>query len=430
MKYKIKLKFIKFADYCGMRIVNGKDYTRDVVNLPDSILIIADIYCNYEVSSVINKMILALPGYYQLRTMYCKDYGEDAIPAKNITALFNLLIKITTTYKDMFYIGKNEFDSLLNNLVENNYLTRNQASLYKPKIPVEYDFEEMKQDAKNRRDADLALKLAELCKKAGRTSSFIVWLYDVKNYNNSHAFFANPENIAVSLNGIESADLHYLFEEGTSAQWLLDSIAVCPTFRCLSFDLLFDARCCVNKTFSEFLTNTKYVSELRMRSAADLPNKMTVKHAQILANGLRLNRSVETLDLCDQWDIGDDGLIAIIDALVANAQTRIKKLNLNGCGITERGAMYLLENLNKIPSLCYVNLDDNKACNEAIIFAIKTLLAKRNPPELTAVADSSMGPESLIATVGIFSPNANRAYAVSPVESAKPTGSTFQCFVM
>ena len=105
----------------------------------------------------------------------------------------------------------------------------------------------------------------------------------------------------------------------------------------------------------------------------DSDMKMTAEHAHVLANALRLNKSVESLEVSLQ-PIGDEGLIAIVDALIANPETKLNYLNLSGCRITEHGAGYLLRNIDKIPSLRFVNLYSNSACSETIRNAIKQKL--------------------------------------------------------
>ncbi|MFA6302014.1 MAG: hypothetical protein WC627_02635 [Legionella sp.] len=428
MQSKIELKFSKDHDADGIGIVNSMQSYHYSVDRPDSILFRASVFDNYIVTSNIDRKIYSLPDIYQMPMGYSLDSGKHAVPAKHAIAFLDFLIALTMEHADLLYIRKSELTALLSSLVENKHLTPTEASEYSKRIPVVYDREDMESDAQTNRDADLALKLAQLYEKERETSAQLYWLNRAKLFNSSHPFFADAKNITKSLEGIESANIRSLLQEGDSASWLLDAIAACPTFKRLYFGVFFNPNC-INKTFEEFLTKSPSISELHMGStwSADLNMRMTPKHALVLANALRLNKSIELLDVSDQR-ICDEGLTSIVDALIANPETKLKALNIFCCGITDLGATYLLEKIDSIPSLRFVNLRYNPDCSKSIMSAIDLALEKREATKasVSSVVESDLNTaphartSSNVVNVGMFSPEINRGENATLSKEDKP----------
>jgi hypothetical protein len=312
---------------------------------------------------------------------YAPDSSKHAVPASSVIEFMEFLKKVMTRYPEKLYISKNEFTSLLTKLATAGHLTAAQVQHYTDIIPAIYTIEDMCHDAKATRNADLALRIAQekAVQEKPSSNGIIYWLNQAKHFNPEHSFFATPENVTACLNGIETTNIDYLFEEGDSANWLLDQIAICPTLKKLTFDSV-DGADSVTETFANFLIKSNNIKELAMNRAwGDWHAKrMTDKHAKILARGLRSNSSVESVNLNDHR-IGDEGLIVIVDALVANSATKLKSLDIVGNGITNRGVRYLLENLDKIPSLRSINLELNSGCSESETKAVYAVLeARRN----------------------------------------------------
>jgi|GEM_PF-3409326 len=377
MKSKIQLKFSKA--YRAARLTTSNSSMPDYYEMedrPDDILFSAWYCLDHEVSFAIEAKIRTLPERYQMSMGEGPDSGKHGVPAKHAVKVLDCLSALATEYADFLYIEKNEFIALLGNLVERGHLTPEKADHYRETTPVVYTIKDMEGDARNKQDADLALKLAQLYKEAGDTRAQLDWFKQAKRFNSAHLFFAVADNLKASLDGIEAADIAFLFEQEDSADWLLDQLAASPTLKRLSsFDSNFHPKC-INKTFADFIKKSQHISELDLGVAFSAYARMTPIHARILAEALQENCSVERLILGEQ-NIGDKGLKAIIDALINNPGTRLNNLNVFSCCISERGARYLLENIEKIPSLRTVNLSDNDRKATTIISTIDAVLKAR-----------------------------------------------------
>ena len=84
---------------------------------------------------------------------------------------------------------------------------------------------------------------------------------------------------------------------------------------------------------------------------------LTAHDATVVAEILKSNTSVTTVDLSGNKEIGDEGAKALAEALKVNET--VKKLYLRSCGIGDDGAAAIAEALRSNTSLEYLDLDDN-----------------------------------------------------------------------
>jgi len=420
MTFQLQLNFSKIYPDTRLMVINSS--TPDHHEIEDSLdgMLLGSLrvphFPDHNVALKIEAEICTLSELYQI-----SDSRKYVVPAKHAMKALDCLSALAAEYADFIYIGKNDFIALLGNLVESGHLTPEKADHYRKTTPVVYTIKDMEADAKIKRDADLALKLAQSYKEDGCTTDQLYWLNQAKHFDSAHPFFAVPDNLRASLDGIEKADMRFLFDEGDAGNWLLDPIAACPTFKHLCFGNNFHPKW-INETFADFIKKSQYVSILDLGVGEPTRVKMTPEHAKVLARALRGNCSVEALLLCEQ-NIGDEGLKAIIDALIQNPEARLKNLNVFACDITGWGARYLLDNIEKIPSLRTVNLKYNDACPQVIRDNIEAVLNKRVLMESPAggahlIPDTSAG--SYVTEMGLFSSSANRAAAAVSEDIERP----------
>ena len=125
----------------------------------------------------------------------------------------------------------------------------------------------------------------------------------------------------------------------------------------------------LNATITEAIKEAAAViAEQYSASEINLFHKgLTAHDATVVAEILKSNTSVTTVNLHGNKEIGDEGAKALAEALKVNAT--VKKLCLGGCGIGDDGAAALAEALRSNTSLTRLDLCGNGIGDDGAAFA-------------------------------------------------------------
>lgn len=255
-----------------------------------------------------------------------------------------------------------------------------------PDIIDQDQLDKLEQAAKMTQEANLALRIAREYKTLEKPREAIHWIALARQWDLANPFFDNDDQLISFLDDEIFFQINLLSwtAKEEEFQWLLDAMTQVKS--CVEINgLIYFPPDDINSTFADFLSKAKYIKTIDLQSTWSIPfySLLKGKHGKWIAKGLLLNRSVESLFLGDQA-IGDEGLMALTDALKANPLTKLATLNLYNCHITNKGAQYLLEHLDKIPSLRSVVLSGegfSKWPDDDIIRLIDAKLsARQNPP--------------------------------------------------
>ena len=355
----LSLKFDKACKYKAMIPLNSLDGVRWVsVNLPDHI----DIYiehtfinscCTQRVRDVCNQLI-KLPNVKSL----AGSPGHFVIPAKEgAIHLLNLLIKATEAPL-IFEISKKTLDALLEKLIQDEYLTAEDAQRYRDTIKTEYTLADKEQDAIKNRDANLALDIAKIFQSGSYniTCFFpshlaLIWLTRAKHYQPNHGFFQNEETVLSFLKTLELEMIRgeFLFFESKFLdgndddvnQYFLGLLAQLPGLTTINFN----ARDSVDsKLLGKFLSQSRYIHTVKLDG---YHLKMDVSE---LAIALSQNTSIKHLGLHGQ-PLKQGGLKKIVNALKQNPQHRLERLNLWSSAVDDEDFIFLLEYLKTSSTL-------------------------------------------------------------------------------
>ena len=97
-----------------------------------------------------------------------------------------------------------------------------------------------------------------------------------------------------------------------------------------------------------------------------------------IATVMKTNSSITDLDL-SETQIGDKGIISIIEAMEKNPNLKVKTLLLFACCISDSGANKIIELLKKREELSWVHIDKNPNISPSLQDEIRAIVQKRNP---------------------------------------------------
>ncbi len=232
---------------------------------------------------------------------------------------------------------------------------------------------------KNRASFDEALATAKLYNEADDRQNTIDWL--------NKAFELKP-------NGIDPRDVFDLDKFFASFTYLslsnfnediqeplLAALKKNNTITELWLGCSFKAPRYVNKRLANFIAESNTLTSLDFSTPAGYDkSRLHDNHMNFIADGLRFNKSIEKLNFADQHDIGDKGLLILLEALTANSESKLRQLNLFCTNITEVGAKALIEFLKNNKSLESINVSYNKAIPSEYVEEINRL-TERNKIE-------------------------------------------------
>ena len=120
--------------------------------------------------------------------------------------------------------------------------------------------------------------------------------------------------------------------------------------------------------------------------------KVTITNGSALSEMLQVNKSLQTLTLEGNGEIGNLGAFYIAEGIARNATLKI--LNISKCGITSTGAEHIAQALIKNKVLKNLNLKENNLLDVGIILLAKALKSNRSLENLN-LRDCGMTDASL-----------------------------------
>lgn len=248
-----------------------------------------------------------------------------------------------------------------------------------------YQFIEQKEKmACENNDFDEAIAIAKIYqdqyrnqKRDAYSNKIIHWL--IQAYQ-----FKPDVNIDVDefLASLEHISYQKIFKNPIPS--LLMALCRNTTIKQFTFGLSCDPEC-ITDNFFRYLSETHALKELNMSRMTNINDlfysdqpgyKSRYPHLpydkiQLLAKGLHVNDSIESLILTDQL-LGNEGLIILLEALEKNPQTKLKELNIACTGITQEGQHALEKFLETNTTLESVNVYGNKIISkENIVFFVE-----------------------------------------------------------
>jgi hypothetical protein len=203
-----------------------------------------------------------------------------------------------------------------------------------------------------------------------KKSNSVFWLCKAKEFCEGARLseFVDLSDFFGSMKTITCGDL---FKSGMEE--LAKAAAACPNITSIELDM-WHTRYDIDLTqgIAKFLANSK---SIRMLDLGSTNPPMTAQGRSIwnmrinedtilpIANALKTNTTIIQLDLYETA-IGDSGVIAIFKAIEENPDSKISRLNLFSCQMTNRGAQEILRVVINRPSIKMVNVAYNNISDQ------------------------------------------------------------------
>ena len=299
---------------------------------------------------------------YMLKKLLKIDNRE--INADDAILFLDALLILKQEFGLKFVIEKSEYDQLLADLVQNKYLTKELGNDYQKRMQTDITLTTLKKLVAKKKDYKQAIELAKIYnQKKGEyyfppaESKSLNWLLNAIEY---------------APHGIEDVEKAINLKEFLSSFTSLDDVAFIfvetavplltilkNTLKDLDFGTFFH-HSSVNEYLTEFLKDNKALKSLDLSTSptTDSWNHLKSDEMYHLANGLKYNDTLETLDLAEQ-PIGDSGLERLLNSLSSNSDCHLKKLNLFGTHLTEKGLERLEKFMETNKTLEWINIGCN-----------------------------------------------------------------------
>ncbi len=129
------------------------------------------------------------------------------------------------------------------------------------------------------------------------------------------------------------------------------------------------------------------------------PCKFDALGAHALADALKVTRSLTSLTLSSA-PIGDQGLVAIASSLTDNGS--LERLHLSGCGISDNGARCLADALLANSALTSINLSANPLLGDEGVIALAEAIAVNRVVKEVVLDYKRMGQSAREAIVAVL----------------------------
>lgn len=392
-------KFCKEYNASGIGIINSQSDYYYKVSRPDSIRFSQ----GSELEILLDKFHL-----YRLPMDYSSESGQYEIHAKHAVAFLNALITLKNKEGDKVIYGKTEFEKLLKDLKDNNYLSTTEVDCFKNLIPTELTLEEREELAELNRDFKEALALAMLYKNN---------LHETSNWRFAHAYYwlktaftFKPSNIKLE----DEINLNEFFSAFTSLstpkffteqnQILLKILKENTTIKNIIFSRDDSDIRYVNQYLADFIAESKTIESIDINTGFWQRDRLNDVHMDYIAYGLRFNISLKELSLAGH-PIKDDGLIILLESLKANPNSKLYKLNLAETSLTDVGAKALIEFLKQNKTLTWINLNLNSNISKELIAEIDKLTENNKAhgqtnTTITIIPNNTKLKKALLPTLG------------------------------
>ena len=115
---------------------------------------------------------------------------------------------------------------------------------------------------------------------------------------------------------------------------------------------------------SEILSSNISLKHLKLSN-----NEITAEGCACIADGLRNNKVLESLDLSGNL-FGDQGVSSIVDARIANKESLLGDIEVRYCGLTEEGGVELLRMVVSLQALQTSLLESDRPAAAKIIIRV------------------------------------------------------------
>lgn len=370
-KHTLTFRFVKAREERLCKIVNSM--TPSVYykkNFPDTIRFSTE-------STLIAKIKELTPNIYlyKLPMSYDKESGYYVIPAKDSRIFFEAIRQLQTSGSEMC-IPKKSFQKTLHSLQKKHHITPSEAELLS--IKTSLTLEEYKNEVKQTQDVQKAISLAYYYRDT--TSSYyeesaLHWLCKAKQYagtRNLSEFF----NIDEFLQNLKKINYQFVFR--ADFEEIVAAIARNTSIKELGFCPFTDYDAEITKGIGTLLEKTTSIEKVSLHSAWCFDgNRLNSNTITPIANALRTNTSIQSLDLNDTR-ISDEGVSKVVQAISANPNSKITSLNLACCGMTDKSAVEVLQLLRTNKQITWIHMLDNKGISKTIQEDINHILEERN----------------------------------------------------
>lgn len=130
--------------------------------------------------------------------------------------------------------------------------------------------------------------------------------------------------------------------------------------------------------FAKFLELTKSVREVKSGGTWTTRQECALTYEGVIpiAKALQTNTSITELYLWDT-EIGDEGVVCVVDAILSNPASVIKKLNFFCCRMSDIGASKVLELVKTRKHITSVDIRKNGSVSEVLEKELERILQER-----------------------------------------------------
>lgn len=299
---------------------------------------------------------------------YYKNLYTFEINAEDAEKFLNILLAFKRE-SPTFSIFKTQYDKLLDDLVSHGYLTPKLKNHYLKVMPTDYLLSEREKFAEETKNFEEAITLAKVYNEKQQERSIlyppensIYWLLEAQKYN--------PEKFGKLQKSLNMSEFFHFFTHIYSGSRLFteEAMPILEVLKDIVTDLSFGCYFSphyVNAYLSEFIQKSTTLKSLDI-STTQTPDTfkygylkrekyLNSSHMHHIAKGLKVNTSLESLNIADQ-PIGDKGLCILLNALSSNPHAKLKSLNLFNTDITEDGLKALEKFLETNKTLQYISI--------------------------------------------------------------------------
>jgi hypothetical protein len=207
-----------------------------------------------------------------------------------------------------------------------------------------------------KKDPKLALEIAKYYQQEDDSNLCLLWLLNAKQFADDK-FFKTDSEVNSLLKSFPEISISNRPPNQEAADWLLHKIANHPGIHTLKLSGEFLNF--ITPSFKDFLSNVRYLQTLEINGTSDEEIvRLTETQLSYIIAGLAANSSLTHLSL-QSHKMQNNSFIELIDTLVDNPLSCLKKLNLKYNQLTKQSIDYFLSKRPQLPLLNKVIIDKN-----------------------------------------------------------------------
>lgn len=349
----------RFVTSEEVRVMTGRTSCRDVIRFAP-------------LSDVVKKVEELAKKGFQLYCIPSRSYGCEVgyydMPATQSRIFFEAIKQLQANKADICIL-KREFQNVLSALQEHQYISSVDTKEFESNIQTNLTLKEYTEETEKTRDAKKAISLAHYSIHTRKPldhspAASLYWLCEAKRYLGEQSLneLINLDEFLQNFKKIETT------APFRSEQWfrydveeIVEAIVRCPSIKELDLPPQTDYYPDVAEKIGSFLAKTTYIEKVTFKKTPffDYKTKMINSQTVIpIADALRMNKSIKEFKISFA-NIGDEGVLKLLDAIESNPESKITLLDIRGCGMTDRSASKLVELLRKMKQLTVFSQDNN-----------------------------------------------------------------------